>query len=426
MQEIYSTEYRWMMETATKREKWSWSFYDFANSAYGSLVVTLLFPVFYREFIAGGTGRADFFWGLIVSISIILAALASPIIGAIADRAKNKKELLITFTLLCVLGTGSFFFAPKLGLLWTSILFIATNFAYTSSAIIYDSFLQDVATRHTKGRVSGLGWGLGYLGGLIATLAFYPLFSAGFAGEHLPKYLLTYPFVALFFLIFALPAFIWLKSHRHLCTHPLGPLQSIKTAITSLIQTIKNWRKYKNVLLFLLTFYLLSDGLNTIFFFTSIYATTTLGLSFSKVALVFIIVQIVGIPATIISGKLTDKYGAKPVLVWSIIGWIIGVILLLTKPEFGMLMAIGVLIGMVVGSSQAPARALLAKLIPEEKTCEFFGFNGLASKVSASLGPVIFGAISWATASQRWALASVLVFFVGSLFVLRFVKEPST
>ncbi len=412
------------METPTKRETWAWSFYDFANSSYGALMVTLLFPVFYRDFIAGGTGRADFLWGSIVSVSIILAALASPIIGAVADRAKNKKEFLIILTILAVLGTGSFFFAPKLGLLWTSIIFIATNFAYTASAVIYDSFLQDVATRHTKGRVSGIGWGLGYVGGLIATVLFYPLFSGGFAGDNLPKYLLTYPSVALFFLIFALPAFIWLKSHRHLCTHPLGPLQSIKTAITSLIQTIKNWRKYKNVLLFLLTFYLLSDGLNTIFFFTSIYATTTLGLSLSKVALVFIIVQLVGVPATIVSGKLTDKYGAKPVLVWSIIGWIISVALLLTKPEFGMLIAIGVLIGMVVGSSQAPARALLSKLIPEDKTCEFFGFNGLASKVSASLGPVIFGAISWATASQRWALASVLVFFIGSLFVLRFVKEP--
>ncbi len=408
----------------TKREKWSWSFYDFANSSYGALIVTLLFPVFYRDFIAGGTGRADFFWGLSVSISILLAAFASPIIGAIADRAKNKKEFLIAFTLLSVLGTGSFFFAPKLGLFWTTIVFILTNFAYTASAVIYDSFLQDVATRHTKGRISGLGWGLGYVGGLIATVLFYPLFGSGFAGDNLSKYMLTYPLVALFFLIFALPAFFWLKSHRHLCTQPLGPLKSIKTAITSLIQTIKNWKKYKNILLFLLTFYLLSDGLNTIFFFTSIYATTTLGLSVSKIALIFIVVQIVGIPATLISGKLTDKYGAKPVLIWSIIGWIIAVILLLTKPEFGMLMAIGVLIGMVVGSSQAPARALLAKLVPEDKTCEFFGFNGLASKVSASLGPVIFGAISWATASQRWALASVLVFFIGSLFVLRFVKEP--
>jgi len=412
------------MAEPSKKEVWSWSFYDFANSSYGALMVTLLFPVFYRDFIAGGTGRADFFWGLIVSISIILAALASPIIGAIADRAKNKKELLTILTVLAVLGTGSFFFAPKLGLLWTSIIFIATNFAYTAGAVIYDSFLQDVATRHTKGRVSGLGWSLGYVGGLIATVLFYPLFSGGFAGDNLSKYLLTYPSVALFFLVFSLPAFIWLKSHRHLCTHPLGPLQSIKTAITSLIQTIKDWKKYKNVLLFLLTFYLLSDGLNTIFFFTSIYATTTLGLSMSKVALVFIIVQIVGVPATIVSGKLTDKYGAKPVLVWSIIGWIIGVILLLTKPEFGMLMAIGVLIGMVVGSSQAPARALLSKLVPKDKTCEFFGFNGLASKVSASLGPVIFGAISWATSSQRWALASVLVFFIGSLFALRFVQEP--
>ncbi len=414
-----------MQETQpTKRETWSWSFYDFANSSYGAVFLTFLFPVFYREVIAGGTGRADFFWGLSVGISIIIAAITSPIVGAIADRAKNKKEMLITFSIGCILGTAVLYFAPKLGLFWTSTLFILTNFCYTAGIVIYDSFLQDVATRHTKGTVSGLGWGLGYIGGILAMLIFYPFYGPGFAGEHLTKYLTTFPLIAAFFLVFALPAFIWLKSHKHLCKHPLSPLNSLLQAFKSLFETIKHWRKYKNILLFLTAFYLLSDGLNTIFFFMSIYATTTLGLSISKVAIVLILVQIIGFPSTIIAGRLTDRYGAKPVLITSTIGWILIVLLLLAKPGFEMLLGIAAFTGLVIGAAQAPARALLAKMVPLEKSCEFFGFNGLASKISASLGPILFGAISWATASQRLALTSVLVFFVGSLFVLRYVQEP--
>jgi UMF1 family MFS transporter len=190
------------------------------------------------------------------------------------------------------------------------------------------------------------------------------------------------------------------------------------------VQTLGNWRKYKNILLFLLAFYLLSDGLNTVFFFTSIYATTTLGLSMAKVALMLLIVQLVGFPATLVSGRLTDLLGAKKVLTVSIIGWIVVVALLLLKPGFGVLIGVSVLTGLVLGPSQAPARALLAKMVPLGKACQFFGFNGLASKVSASLGPVIFGAISWATRSQQLALGSVLVFFLAGIFVLWFVREP--
>jgi UMF1 family MFS transporter len=413
------------MENPAKKETWSWSFYDFANSAYGTLFLNLLFPIFYREIIAGGTGKADFFWGLSVAISVILAAFISPFIGAIADRAKNKKEMLITFSLLCIIGTAVLYFAPTLGLFWTSLLFIFTNFFYTAGIVVYDSFLQDVATRHARGTVSGLGWGLGYLGGIIAMVLFYSWYGKGFAGENLPHYLLTYPLIAAFFLIFALPAFIWLKSHKHLCKIPLSPFASLAYAFKTLSETVKHWRAHRNILLFLLAFYLLSDGLNTIFFFTAIYATTTLGLSVAKVAIIFVIVQLVGFPATIIAGKLTDKIGSKPILVASIIGWLIVVSLLLLTPGFALLIGIAVLTGLVIGASQAPARALLTKLVPPEKSCEFFGFNGFASKVSASLGPLLFGAISWASGSQRWALASVLVFFIGALVVLKFVREPA-
>jgi len=408
----------------SRREIWSWAFYDFANSSYSTLIASLIFPVLYRTVIAGGTGKADFYWGLCIAISVTLAALASPIIGALADRAKNKKEILVWLSLACIAGTAALWYAPSLGLFLNSALFILTNFCYSAALVVYDSFLNDLSTRHTRGKISGFGWGIGYLGGLVAMIALYPLYSAGFAGENLPKYLLTFPAVAAFFLLFAIPTFIFLRSHKHLCTHPLPAWKALPDACKSLAGTLKQWKQYKNILLFLLAFYLLNDGLNTIFSFIPIYASVTLGLSIGFTAILYIVVQIVGVPATIISGHLSDRFGAKPVLVVSTLGWMLVVALLLASPSKTMMFVIAVLTGIIIGGSQAPARSLLAKLVPVDKACQFFGFNGFANKISASLGPVIFGGISWATGSQRWALASVLIFFVASIIVLRLVREP--
>ncbi len=410
------------METPSKKEVWSWAFYDFANSSYGFVVASMLFPIFYRTFLAGNTGQADFYWGLSFGISVALAALACPIIGALADHAKNKKELLIISTVLCIIGTSLLYFTPSMGLLAASILFILTNCMYTIGAVLYDSFLMDVATYHNKGRVSGFAWGFGYIGGLVALIVLIPLFIKGFEGPNLSTYLLTFPGTALFFLLFALPAFIFLRSHRHqAATVTVG--QALPAAFRSLFETLKNWRMHKNVLLFLAAFYLLSDGLNTIFSFTAIYATVTLGLTVIKTMLVIATVYIVGFPATLITGRLADRFGCKPVIMASAIGWIVVVILLMLKPSFGLLLGVAVLTGIVIGSSQAPARTLLAKLVPADKASQFFGFNGLASKISASLGPVLFGAVSWWSGSQVVALASIIPFFAASILVLLFVRE---
>ncbi|MBI4151055.1 MFS transporter [Candidatus Woesearchaeota archaeon] len=413
------------MQVPSKKEIWSWAFYDFANSSYGFVVASMLFPIFYRTFLAGNTGQADFYWGLSFGISVALAALACPIIGAFADQAKNKKQLLILSTVLCIIGTALLYFTPWMGLLFASILFILTNFMYTVGAVLYDSFLMDIASHHNKGRVSGFAWGLGYIGGLVALIVLIPLFIKGFEGPNLGTYLLTFPGTALFFLIFALPAFIFLRSHRHPAAS-MNVSQALPAAFKSLFETLKNWRLHKNVLLFLAAFYLLSDGLNTIFSFTAIYATVTLGLSVVKTMLVIATVYVVGFPATVITGRLADRWGCKSIIMASSIGWVIVVILLMLKPSFEMLMGVAVLTGIVIGSSQAPARTLLAKLVPEDKASQFFGFNGLASKISASLGPVLFGAVSWWSGSQVVALGSIIPFFVASIIVLLFVREDQT
>ncbi|MDI6738658.1 MAG: MFS transporter, partial [Nanoarchaeota archaeon] len=218
-----------------KKEALSWAFYDFANSAYTILILSFVFPIFFREVIAGGT-NGDFWWGFAVSVSILLGGLASPIIGAIADHDTRRKRKFIIFGLLSMVGTAALYFTGPNMLLFALVLFIVTNLCFEIAQTLYDSFLLHVSTEETAGRISGLGWGLGYLGGIIAMLALKPLYEAGYANGALYK--LTFPLTALFFFIFALPAFLFIKEHKRI-TQKEKLFTLIKIGISNTINTLK-------------------------------------------------------------------------------------------------------------------------------------------------------------------------------------------
>jgi len=197
-----------------KKQALSWALFDFANSSYSLLILSFVFAIYFKEVIVGGEPLGDFYWGLVISISIIAGAFASPIIGAIADYDTRRKQKLMLFTGLAVLGTASLYLTGSGLLLFSSLLFIATNFFFEIAVVLYDSFLMQVSTPKTAGRISGLGWGLGYMGGITAMLLLKPFYDGGYAGSLEPLYKLTFPLTALFFLLFALPSFIFIKEKK--------------------------------------------------------------------------------------------------------------------------------------------------------------------------------------------------------------------
>ncbi|MBI2564891.1 MFS transporter [Candidatus Woesearchaeota archaeon] len=403
------------------KETISWALYDFANSSYSLLIFTMVFPVYFKEVIAGAE-MGDFYWGLAVSISILAAGLFSPVVGAIADYDKRRKQKFVWFTLIAVLGTASLFFTSKSNLFFASVLFILTNFCFDVAIVLYDSFLTHIARKETAGRISGLGWGLGYLGGLVALFAFYPLFKNGYFGEFEFWYKLTFPATAAFYLLFSLPAFFYIK--EKVKNHSKNFFELATLGFKNVLNTIKNIKKYKQLFWFFLAFYFVNDSLVTLFSFISIYATNTLQLAMSDISLIYIIIQVIGFPATIIFGVLSDKKGSKKILLTSIVLWIIIVALLSATTNKTMFYIIAVMTGLVIGSSQAIARSWLSRLVPQKKRCEFFGFNGFASKISATTGPIIFGSISVLTGSQRIAMLFLIPFFVLSFIIFSFIKEP--
>ncbi|MBU1152287.1 MFS transporter [Patescibacteria group bacterium] len=404
-----------------KKESISWAFYDFANSAYCLLILSFVFPIFFRDVIAGGV-NGDFWWGLAISVSILLGGIASPIIGAIADHDTRRKRKFIIFSSLSMIGTAALYFTGPNMLLFALILFIITNLCFEIAQTLYDSFLLHVSTEENVGRISGLGWGLGYLGGIVAMLALKPLYEAGYANEALYK--LTLPLTALFFFIFALPGFLFIKEHKQV-TQKEKFLSLVKIGISNTLRTIKDIKQHKRVAWFLVGFYILNDALVTIFAFIPIYAKVTLKMTFSEITIILLVVQLIGFPAAIFFGWLSDKKGSKKILLVTIILWaliVLGISFATSKPFF---YAMAILTGLVIGSSQAIARSWFSKIIPKEKMCEFFGFNGFASKVAATTGPLLFGIISSITANQRIAMGTLIIYFVISFIIFARIKEGS-
>ncbi len=407
---------------AKKKEAVSWALFDFANSSYAILMVGFVFPIFFKDVVIGG-GNADFIWGLLGSIAVLLAGFLSPFIGGIADYDTRKKRKFIFFVLAAVVGTALLFFSKSGSIYFASIIFIATNLAFLLAATLYDSFLSHVSSKENAGRISGLGFGLGYLGGVIAMLAFSPFYSHGFVGEYEFIYKLTFPLVAAFLLIFSIPSFLFIpekkvEKQRYSWWH------LTKKGFHNTFETFKEFKKRKDIAWFLVAFYLMDDALVTLFVFISLYASSTVLLSINEIAYVLLAVQVVAIPASLFLGWLSDKVGQKPVLLFTLVGWIIVVILLFFIPPKDLFLGliVALVTGLVIGGSQSVARSWFSNIVPEEKRTSLFGFNAFASKLSAVLGPLIFGAVSTLTGSQRWGMLSLLPFFILSFIIFATIK----
>ncbi len=408
----------WFFKDSLPKQVLAWSFFDFANSAYVVLILSFIFPIYFKEVIVGEQ-FGDLYWGIVVSTSILLGGLLSPLIGVLADEHQRKKKKFVIFTLLAVIGTAALYFTGSQLLLVSALLFIATNVCFELAVVLYDSFLKQVSTPHTISRISGLGWGLGYIGGIVAMLLLQPFFGAGFEGGLESLYKLTFPLTALFFLIFSLPALFFIKEKKT----PALPRASLKSILLRLHNTFKDVKKYKHIAWFLAGFYFLNDALVTIFSFLPLFVRTTLGLTLEQIMIIIILTQLIGFPSTVIFGVLADKFGHKKILLSTIVTWIIVIVGFSLAQTLTHLYILAVLAGLVVGANQAVARSWFSTIIPPEKHNEFFGFNGFASKVSAILGPLLFGVVSVVTNNQRLAILTILPFFVIALIIFSRLPE---
>ena len=391
-----------------------WTLFDFANTSFSIIVVTFLYAVYFKKTVVSSESIGDLYWSISTSIAMLITAFIAPVLGAIADYSTGKKRFLLFFTLLCILGTASLYFIGPGQIFWGVFIFVLANIGFEAGLVFYDAFLPELTAPKNYGRVSGYGFGMGYLGSLATLAIVYPFIQASMIKE-------TFPVAALFFLIFSLPLFFFLKEKRAVVVRTES---FVKIGFHRVWGTITHLRSYRNLLTFLIAFFFYIEGVNTVIFFSGNYASTTLGFSDTDLLIFFLTVQTTAIIGSVLLGIVADKIGQKKTIVITLFMWLIAVVLAyFVTDEFGFYI-VGFIAGAAMGSCQSVSRSLMSKLIPPERKTEFFGFYSFFGKSSAIIGPLTFGLVSYLTGSQRIAIISIAFFFIVGLLILTKVKDP--
>lgn len=403
------------------REIVSWAMFDFANSSYTTLIVTVAYSVYFTKLVAPGD-KADFLWGLGILISNLIVMLVAPILGAMADDMGRKKLFLVGTYLLCVGGTLALYFVlpgmVSLGL----ALFVLSNLGFSFGENLVAAFLPEISTPANVGRISGFGWGLGYLGGLACLVVCFKRISGGFGLDNLENLRLTWVATGLFFLVAALPTFIFLRERA-----ARGPRRTLpeygRVTFGRLAQTARALRHFSELARFLSVFFVFSCGLMSVIAFASIFAERTLGFTSKELILLFIALQVSSALGAFVFGAIQDKIGARRTIQIALVLWIAIAVATYFTVSKSVFWGVGVAAGLGIGSLQSASRGLVGLFSPVEKSGEFFGLWGFAGKGAYMLGPFIFGLISSATGSQRIAILSTACFFVAGLIGMFRVNE---
>jgi MFS transporter, UMF1 family len=392
-----------------RRRVLAWCLFDFANSAYSAVIVATVFGIYYASQIVGNEqGLGDLWWGRAISASLVGVVLTGPVLGALADRKGLRKHFFVAFTLLCIACVALFTTLGRGMVVWGFALAALANFGFECAQIYYNAYLPEVAPPGRLGTVSGLGFGIGYLGSIVGLVVALPLASA-------KQFDLLWLVVAGFFAVFSVPAFVALPADR--------PRAEAAASV---------WRLARDVFAnpplrrFLLAYFVYFDGVETTIVFSGIFAATTLGFTTPEVIKLFLAVQFSALVGALLLARPTDRWGAHRVITITLLLWTgvsVGAYFAQTKPAF---VAVAVIAGLGLGSIQAASRALMASLIPAERSAEMFGFYAFCGKSSSVLGPLVFGGVSYVLAgNQRAAVLAVGTFFVVGLVLLQRVTPIS-
>lgn len=415
-----------------RREIGSWCLFDFANSAFTTLIVTFIFSRYFTEVIAADNVSGTIMWTRAVNISAIAIALTTPVLGAIADFSRRKKLFLLIATLQTLIFTVFLFFMKPGMALQAAFLFVIANVGFEGTQVFYNAFLPEIATRKNIGRISGYGWAAGYVGGLIALmialwmvdpsrlgLGDRPLLST----EDYLNVRATTLLVVGWFAIFSIPLFTFLRERGEV--HEVEPGDYVKEGFRRVADTFRHLRSYREAVKLLVARLIYNDGLVTIFSLGAIYAAAVFGMGPADAIMLGIVLNITAAIGAFALGFVNDWIGGKWTIAITLVVLILaGTLGSLAPSRTGFWIA-AVGIGFMVGPNQAASRSLLGVMIPEDKLGEFFGFFAFSGKLASVAGPFAYGSVLAATGDHRAAIASVVVFFVVGLVLLLFVDEKA-
>ena len=388
----------------------AWALYDFASSVYPAVITATVFSVYFANVIVGdASGRGDLWWGRVLSVSMIFVALSSPLLGSIADRGGFRKRFLFAYSLLCIVSVALFTTLTPGNLPRAFVLAVMANIGFEGALVFYNAYLTNIAPPGRQGFVSVLGFGLGYAGSGVGLLAVLPLVKREAFDQ-------VWLLVAAMYAVFAIPSFIGLPPDRPTGTSVRRAVQIGIGGFRGIL--VEAWR-LPRLRRFLLAYFVYIDGINTTIYFSSIFATKTLGFRSKELITLFLVVQISALIGSFAWAKPTDRLGPKRVIVITLLLWIGVALAGFVVSSRHTFYAVAIVAGSALGAVQAASRALMASLIPRGREAEMFGFYAFCGKSSSILGPLLFGAISYAFhGNQRFAVLSVAVFFILGLMLL--------
>jgi UMF1 family MFS transporter len=419
------------MQQDSKKAIFGWAMYDWANSAFATTIIAVFFPIFFKTYWGQGvdTNTSTAGLGVANSIAGLVIAILAPIIGAIADRGSAKKRFLVFFACIGIVMTASLFWVAQGQWMLAIAVYVIASVGFEGSVVFYDALIVGVASEKKMDMVSALGYSFGYLGGglLLAINVWMALQPAAFGFENATEAgrfaILS---VGVWWVVFSIPLLLFVKEARN--PDAVSGMVAVKAGLHQLRETFREIRHLKTIFLFLLAYWLYIDGVHTVVRMAMDYGLS-LGFEQNDLIIALLITQFVGFPAAIGFGYLGGKFGAKRGIFVAITVYI-GVSVLgafMQNARHFYLLAITV--GLVQGGVQALSRSLYAKIIPTDKSAEYFGFYNMLGKFAAVLGPSLMGGVgllirSFGSSSQlasRLSITSVSILFVAGGVLLYYV-----
>ncbi len=403
-----------------KREVFGWAMYDFANSGYTTVILTAVFNAYFVSIIAQGAAWATFAWTATLAVSYIAVMILGPVIGAYADAHGAKKRILFGVTTGCVAATAGLYFAHEGSIALAVVLIIISNFCYAIGENIAAAFLPELARPDSMGRVSGWGWSLGYVGGLLALgLSLAWIMSAETRGIQTSDAVpMTAVITATVYMLGALMTFLWLKER--------APAQGVQaeSAWSRLLATARDAKRYQDLQAMFICGALYQAGVATIITLAAIYAQEVMGFTTKDTLMLVLVVNVTASVGAFGFGYVQDMIGKKKALMVALLIWVamVGFAWFATTPTLFWVSAN--LAGIAMGSSQSAGRAMVAYFSPANRAAEFFGLWGVATRFAAVMGPLTYGGVSWASGgNHRLAMLITGVFFVAAMLALMRVDE---
>ncbi len=411
---------------STRAQRLAWCFFDFANSAFPTVIVTAVYVIYFKGVVVGDAepGYSDRLWGLANSIAAGVVFLSSPILGSIADQSGRKQSFLIVYVALCSLATAALSLTGPGTVLFALTMFILADVGFEGSLVFYNAFLPELVPREKMERLSGAAWALGYFGGLGCLLVILP-----WAKAHTNWVPLA---VALWFGIFSFPSLYLLRDRRRPVRAPGDP-SFASLGLFRLLSTLKKIREHVPLIRFLMAYFFYANAVNTIIVFAVAFSRDTLTFSMSENILLVIVMNVVAAPGAYVFGWLAERVGAKKTIIVTLFMWLVVVVgaeisawpdLFEVSGAKLCFWGVATLASLCIGAVQATSRTFVGQLAPLERAAEYFGFMAFAGKGSAILGPLVFGITSDLFNSQRVAVLSIGLFFLVGLLLMFRVHAP--